>query len=319
MSTSTRTDIHRPSAPEFDPQAYVCVGVFDTCTDPMRGGGSQIERITLVRNLVAKGYKFGAGSSHQCGHCGAYIRYCALMTRDDAMEMIYVGETCLDGRFELTKGEFDALRKAAQLDRERQRLLTAFRELCEQHPGLAYATYASDIIDGYYRTATDPARALHLQARIDWALSTLADIARKARQYGDLSSKQAAFIERLWNETEEKLAAYAAKLAEAAKRPQVALQVTGKRQLVEGTVVSRKDQDDPFSYTGGTIWKILVEQADGTRVWGTEPGAFVTGKGDQVRFMAAVKVSDKDASFGFYSRPTQFEIVESAATEGVAA
>jgi hypothetical protein len=315
---NARTDVHRPSAPEFDPALYDCRGVFDTCTDPLKGGGSQQPRLDAVRALREQGYTFGPGSSHQCGHCGAHIRYCALMVREDVKQFIYVGETCLDGRFELTKGEFDALRKAAQLDREKQRLLTAYRELCERHQALAYASYAIDIIDGYINEVSDPERALHLRAGAGWALSTMADIARKARKYGDISDKQVAFLERLLVEVDEKIAARIAKDAEIANKPQAVLVVTGKRQLVEGTVISRKDQENPYSYNGGRIWKILVEQADGSRVWGTEPGAFVTDKGDRVKFMAAVKVSDKDPGFGFYSRPTGFEVVERTAAEEVA-
>jgi hypothetical protein len=112
----TRTDVHRPASADFYPELYRCVGVFDTQSE---WPDDRVARIEAVNALIAQGYRSGHGSSSQCGHCGAYIRYAALMAREDVHEWIYVGETCLGGRFEMTKVEFDTLRKNAALNGER--------------------------------------------------------------------------------------------------------------------------------------------------------------------------------------------------------
>lgn len=131
---STRTDIHRPSAPTFDPEAYDCWGVFDLTPE----WGDCGDRQRTVNSAIDAGYRFASHQTGgQCGHCGAHLRYVALMIHEGSKEMIWVGETCLAGRFEsLTKAQFDQLRKTAKLDRERQAKLAAFQELCLDCPAL---------------------------------------------------------------------------------------------------------------------------------------------------------------------------------------
>jgi hypothetical protein len=302
---TTRTDVHRPSAPEFDPEAYDCRGVFDTCTDPLRGGGSQRDRLDAVNALIEAGYRHGPGSAHQCGHCGANIRYCALLVREDVREFIYVGETCLDGRFELTKGEFDRLRKASGLDRERNRLINAFNELCDQHPALAYATYLRNVYTAVEAEYGDAAR----YSGLEWGCGVGPDIARKARQYGSASDKQLALIERIVAEQDAKLIAFEAKQAELAGAPDVEPLSAG-RQVIEGVVVARKEESAYFGYTERTVFKMLVKLDGGQRVWGTEPSSISPDKGTRVRFTATVTPKEGEPDFGFYSRPTKAEIVE---------
>jgi hypothetical protein len=325
MTTIERNDIHRPSAPEFDPAAYSLAGVFDLNPD-YPNPTSVAYRLKLINDLIARGFRCGAHGMGQCGHCGAYIRYAALMVREDAKQWIWIGETCLDGRFAMSKPEFDKLRKQAALDRARQAKLSAFRVLCEEHPAMAYATYSHNIEIGMEQESHDLARAGSLRpvrdsrlaaddyvlaSGLTWGLHTMADIAAKSRKYGEASDKQIALVARIVAEQESKWDSYLDRMTvKADEAPAATLQVTGKRQVIEGTIISRKEVEDPYSYHGGTTWKMLVELADGTRVYGTEPSAFETSKGDKVRFAAAVKVSDKDPSFGFYSRPTQFEITE---------
>lgn len=298
----TRTDIHRPSAPEFDPQAYQLRGVFDL----MRGEASAYQRnqanarIAAVKRAQDEGYVFASHQSNgQCGHCGAHIRYAALLVREDVHEMIYVGETCLDNRFlDLTKAEFDALRLNAKLDREKQRLLEGFKAACEQYPSLVEATYAGNMEIALERQFGFDYLC---EAGINFHLNVTQDIASKARRYGSISERQANLLEKLLGEIESKLNAYATKLAAKAELP--ALDVNNLR--VEGVVLKVWEEANAFG--PGDVTKMTVKLADGNIVRGTMPTSLVNAgveKGFEVTFqVSSIKVSNKDEHAGWYSRP----------------
>lgn len=171
MTMMVRTDIHRPSAEEFDPEAYICLGVFDLHPED----GDNARRQEVVRHQRELGYDLaphqrerGAG---QCGHCGAHLRYAALLRHEISGELIYVGETCLLGRFEsLTKSEFQRLRAAAALSSERRRLGARAAAQIECAPGLAEAVYVAGLADV--------------------ASSFVSDVIAKLFQYGELSVRQ---------------------------------------------------------------------------------------------------------------------------------
>lgn len=99
------------------------------------------------------------------------------------------------------------------------------------------------------------------------------------------------------------------------------------RRAITGKVVSTKEVESDF----GTGYKMLVEEVDGTRVFGSIPsnlwneveflGAYrkhawnetddVMTKlvGMELTFTATVEISKNDKSFGFFKRPTKAEIV----------
>lgn len=290
--TRVRTDIHRPSAPEFDPQAYELYGVFDF--HPEEGNGA--ERIFVVNQLLKQGYRFGSGGMGSCGHCGAHIRYGALMAHEASHEMIYVGETCLDNRFGGTKADFDALRKAAAVRAEQARKMGRFDRDCAEHPWLAYASYVRDWGD-YRRHGSK-------------AIDIVEDLVDKARRHG-LSEAQHGLGDKALGwiaESEERAVA-----RDAAKAAQVAAGVavpTG-RVAIEGTVTTVRWQDSQY---GGSL-KIRVLADEGWAVWGTAPSALSTmfhnvEKGDRVAFTATVEASNDDPTFGFYKRPTKARLIE---------
>lgn len=308
MTTTTRRrDVHAPASPNFDPQAYTCYGVFDFTPE---FDYMQIQdRITLVNKMIAKGYRFGGSATGGCGHCGTNIRYGALMARDDVMEMIWVGETCLDGRFELTKGEFQKLRKTASLNRERMAKAARFEALCDDNPDLAYATYAGNIHDAI---VDDNGARFGNVSGCSWALSTLIDIATKARKYGDPSPRQLAFVSKLMREISEKADAYTAQTTGKATETPAAPAPTGKGIQVTGTVVKVDWKENGY---GGRL-VMTVKHADGWLVWGTVPPSLVADErgyisgnsavkaGDVVSFTATVEAGDKP-EFGFFKRPTK--------------
>jgi hypothetical protein len=309
--SATRTDIHRPSAPTFDPEAYDCQGVFDLNPE----WGDNGDRIRTVNRMIQEGYRFASHQAGgQCGHCGARLRYVALLTYDPSMEMIWVGETCLSGRFEsLTKAQFDQLRKTAKLDRERQARIAAFQELCQDCPALVWATYAHNIgVAGLGDHRADlPALEQTWGQRNDksWAIGVLDDIANSANRYGNLTVKQAELIERLVGELETAEEATGARSAAKALEEANAKPVPTGRFVIEGEVLTVKPQVNDFDPFGGSVLKMLVA-GDGWKVWGTVPAAIDgVDRGDRVRFTATVKPKEGDETFGYYSRPSKAEVL----------
>lgn len=278
-STIARTDRHRPSAPEFDPQDYTCHGVFDLHPD----SGSSLRRRKIVSALVEQGYRFASGSG-KCGHCGQHIRYAALMVHI-SQEMIYVGETCLDNRFSgMTKAEFKQLQAEAKLARELALTKVAFEIACDDNQQLAYATYAENI-----RTAA-PEGALK-----DWHLDTLADIARKARQYGSATPGQLNLVERLVGELEDQLVAFTERqvirAAEQAARIDAFIGTVNekKRQFTGVVRLTYKHEDNGF----GASKMLIIDTPEGTVKWtsGTDQ-AFALHQGDEVTFIATIKAHE---------------------------
>lgn len=301
----TRTDVHAPSSIDFDPEAYELRGVFDMAPD--YPAPAMVERrLKLINSLIDAGYRSGHGSSRQCGHCGAHIRYAALMVREDVKQYIYVGEICLDNRFsDLTKGEFQALRAEAKLNRERVRMAEKFEALTDAHQAVAYATYSQNIREslGMDYDAMD-------RYGINYALYTAADIATKGRKYGELSDRQIVLVSKLMGEIESKVAKW--QTIEAAKATLPALNTD--TCMVDGTVVSFREEEDPYSYNGGTVTKVLIQLMDGNRLFGTAPRQMLdldAEPGDHVSFkVSKIKTSSKDDHFGYFSRPRQVAVVK---------
>jgi hypothetical protein len=297
MAASTRTDVHRPSAPEFDPADYQFRGVFDLHPEY----GDRRTRLTLVNKLIDAGYSFGRAphGSGQCSHCGAYIRYAAMMTHDKTMAIITIGEQCLDNRFSVDKAEFDQLRKAAAAARAEQRLLTAFNELCQETPELVWATYADNI-----GIAADESGVYwEDRNRKGFAVSTLRDIARKVRQYGAFASeKQAQLVVRLVGELEAAEAATAEREAKAAAerdaRPNAAIGEIGDRREFQGTVRWFDHFTEFYGYSEKTSTVMIIDTPEGTVKW--KASKYVElAKGVTIRIKATVKdhtVYDRDQS-----------------------
>lgn len=298
--TTTRTDAHRPSAPDFDPQAYTWTG--DAVDfNPEDGTSSResgwFDADLTIRALEAEGYSFSEvhnpelGFGVQCQHCGARLRYAALLKHESTKEMLWVGETCLDNRFSgMTKAQFDHLRKTAMLAREAAAKLAAFNEFLANHPELAPATYARNLVgDDSEKYGTS------------WATSVITDILSKLRQYGSISEKQIAFVVKLIGEIEEKIANYT--------EPVPAGPAPRGKQTIEGEIVGYKVVD---GYMGGTsTLKMIVLLDNGSKVYGTSPTSLMdANKGSRVQFSATFEAPrDEDETFAFFKRPTKAVIV----------
>lgn len=285
--TEPRTDIHRPSAEEFNPQQYEEEGCWDLHPDAM----SAPDRIAVTNRLLAEGYKFtGAWGLGRCDHCGATVRYTALMSHQPTKGLIWVGEECLWNRFGLSSAEFHKLRETARLNRERQ---TKAEKLQKALDGFDAAAIAA------YQWATNDTEASHIAV----------DIARKIEKYYDPSEKQLAFLVKLHTEHLERERRKAERAA-AVDAGEITPCPEG-RQTVRGVILSVKWVDDEFSYNGGTL-KMLVQDERGFRVYGTCPSSLSSSeelRGSVVEFSANLQPKAADPTFGFYSRPTKARLI----------
>jgi len=327
---SGRTDVHRPV--EFNPEDYEYVGAFDNHPEPGSyvGPGGEFEvapGVTVHGTNFANaerrylgglletstGTRYGDGS--QCDHCGARIRYVAVYRHKPTGDHIAVGETCADGRLPLDKATFDRLRKSANLDRKRQARKNAARAKVAELDGpvatLLDRETDPDSLDGGMRRA--------------WDHEIVSDIRRRLWTYGEVSDRQIDLVHRIRErETAEP------------PPPVPEVPVPEGTYVVEGTVKAMRWQESRW---GGAVKMLVeVETPNGNyRVWGSLPKALSDlyeidsgprlanggfdvkhipkGVGKKIQFKAGVERSDREESFGFFSRPTQAKVIEDTATE----
>lgn len=274
---TTRTDIHRAASPDFDPEAYDLLGVFDL--NPEWGdGGARMQAINLA---VRQGYSF-AEAPHptgQCSHCGAHLRYAALMLHVDSKTLMYIGEQCLDNRFCLSKAEFQDARRRGAARSERGARHRKIEQLCEEHPLLAWLTY-TQVLDNDF----------------------LADVAEKLGRHGELSDRQIAAAERaLLRDTERR----DRKVVEDLARPPA----PSGEVVVTGVIRTTRCDPSPFAY-GRYVFKMLVESDAGWKVWSTLPRALDGAeRGTRVTFTADLTPSDDDPAFAFGKRPRRARVI----------
>jgi hypothetical protein len=290
-----RTDAHAPASPNFDPEAYDCWGVFDTAPD----NTDSAARGKAVTTLLDKGYRIGSGSSAQCGHCGTFIRYAALMVRYDMEEFIFVGQDCLINRFEdLTKAEFTLLRKAAKLNRERASKKQVAEQTFSDNPWLAeIPTYGGTFLDSLYEQAQGGKSLTEKQ--IEAGIKALDKAKEREEQFQARKAQETVLIEQ-------------------------GVQAPEGKVIVTGTVLSVKWQESAY---GGSL-KMLVESDEGWKVWSSVPkslqgtSALVGGEewkfsqdvqaGERIEFTATLTPSDKDPLFAFAKRPTKAQVLTTA-------
>lgn len=267
----TRTDVHRPSA--LVPEDYEYAYGYDAHPDCMNASYVQAQ----VERLREEGYRFGGPEGRGCQHCGANIRYVAVLKHVPTKTLIRVGETCL-ARFDLTTDEFHALRKAAALDRQKQRIKNRRLAFFAQYPDAetAYGWASERVAAGEY----------------GWE-GTRHNYVSRINREGDASQRFTALILRDMVRTEQREAERA---EQDATRTAV---VEGDGVTITGKVVSVKFKED--GYGGRMVW--TVEDDRGFLVWGSVPRSVDPERGDRVRFKANVTRSDRDESFGFAKRP----------------
>lgn len=301
----TRTDIHRPSSPDFDPEAYTLLGVFDL--DPEWPTGDRQRRMEIINAWLAKGYSF-AGAPHptgQCDHCGAHIRYEALTAHAPTRTLIEFGETCLDNRLGHTAESFQALRRAAAERALRTREANRRHEIRE-----AVTEWLSE-------PGTNPL-LVELSYRGNGGTvdgnDFLDDIARKLLEYGYLTERQesatVAAIERAiqWQARDDRRA------AETVARQATASPAPSGRVVITGTVLATWVKDTDFGFS--TRWRVQTDA--GWHALGNVPRALLDDhdaddlRGARVRFTATVSPFDDDPTAAWTTRPTKAAVLDTA-------
>lgn len=314
----TRTDIHRFS--QINPADYEGVLSFARPTgyadagynwyevlaslknEPVEqtiygGDGRALIRIgsRTVKPLPKIAGKFFSQAPCTCDICGARFTFGDVWQHKATGEVITVGHDCAD-KFGLLldRRDLDAYRDAVKAKRLAERRLVSRRDSLR-----VFAKAHPDLLQAF--------RCRHHIVR-----DIRARLIRDAHQHIDavasLSDKQVELVHRIAKQEAEKATRPVEKL--------VAAPVTGKRQVVEGVVVSVKTHDG--AYGESTKMTVKVETADGVWLaWGTAPvalleagafGAWGEGqiglKGKKVRFEAVLKAG-KEPHFALFSRPTK--------------
>lgn len=280
-----RTDAHSPKNLVTEDYEYA----FAYDAHPEAGEGPF--RVTMLKGLIAEGYKFTrVHGGDTCDHCGARLRYIAVLKHLPTKGLIKVGETCLENRFERATSEFHALRTTARLNAEQRRKAERIADLVAAHPLLAWLTYNTvEALDGYNEF--------------------IESIGYKMLRDGALSDRQIESVEkaivRATEFADKKAARKAAEEAAKASGEMEPVPATDARIQITGEVLSTKTVETQF----GVQFKMLVRDDRGFKVYGTEPTSIQALKGSRVTFMAKVERSRDDEFFGFFSRPTKAAIL----------
>lgn len=302
----TRTDVHAPKNLKPEDYEFVACGNFPTAE---LDGFSPLA--STHRHVIDEGWTFADTSEETgrgCQHCGAFLVYYAILKHLPSHRLIRVGETCLDNRFSLANAEFQKLRKAAKLNRER-------RKLSDKRDAFLSGT----LNDGsLMRDLYEWAKEQSAFDRDGYAESFEAKFVRFIDRFGEVSDKFIAAIQR----SKVRQAEWAAKKAEEAK---TAAPVIEGKITVTGEILSLKWRDSAY---GGAL-KMVVRDDRGFKVWGTVPSnvlaqldvnlAALHTDGNahyykdllpqRIIFAATIKKSDDDATFGFFSRPTNANLI----------
>ena len=286
-ATRTRTDIHAPTG--LVTEDYTYVASFDNELPPFASPRTMTHFYAnqqRLLSLVATSTSAHRGLT-RCHHCGASIRYIAILRHTPTSQHIAVGETCLSNRFERATTEFQALRKQAALDAAEHRIRAAVAEFLDAHPDLAFMGDKDYTTDNTF----------------------IADVACKLRRYGSLSERQVEAVRESLVRDEERAKRDAQRAAEIA----AAAPVPTGRIVIEGEVVGIKVVPGFTRYDPPTT-KLTIKADAGWRVWVTCPsGITEVERGNRVRLTATVEASEKDPTFGFGKRPTKAEVVGRAA------
>lgn len=229
----TRTDIHRPSA--INPEDYEFVAV-KYIGNSERGEETTIgSRQIIAQHILRTGGRY-SGHEHggTCHVCGANALYLAVWYHEKTNTYICTGEECAD-KMDLLGADFQAVRKQVKRDKAyRTGRAKAERVLTERNMQDVWAIYSATARDDF-----------------QFEERTIADIVSKLVQYGDLSEKQWAFVEKLVTQISERGQKKAKRDALHAQDASISQHVgnVGERITIEGTVFFRASFDGVYGTT----------------------------------------------------------------------
>lgn len=293
-----RTDIHRPAI--ADPAEYEDVGYIDN--HPEEGGCWWAQGYPGNRKYFEGHYSERGG----CDHCGHHsLRYVTLFVHKPTDTIIAVGQSCAS---KLSMSSRHAVEAKREIERQAlQRKVDAYKEANPE---------VSHFLEGVYE------EAIFVGGEFRFFLM---DLRHKLIQYGELSEKQTAVVEKAIENQKRFEEERAKKKAEEPDPSPVP--VTEERIQITGKILSVKWK--PGYMPGEEVAKMLVLDDRGFKVWGTRPESLLVradndegfieqngfmhrpaGKGDRVTFQAKVTVSNDDETFGFFKRPTKAEVID---------
>lgn len=285
---SNRTDCHRPA--ELDPATYSYVGwiyqgdseaVLEAIHGAFHHDPTDLdpEKVRRSNHLFDGNYK----AKHTCDHCGAWFHWGNVYRHRPTNQIVVVGHICAE-RFRLESRAAwiqEQVRRQQEANERRHAILTAAREWLaeEEHQDLV------PIIG-------EEAQPTH---------AILVDLKRSLFQWGHLTDPQIELARKIDRELK----------TPKVEKPKTDV-VNGKAVVITGTVISTRSEESTFGYRQ-VIYKMLVEDDRGFRVWGSVPSAIgSTERGERVTFTADVERSQDDASFGFFKRPRKAQVIEPA-------
>lgn len=278
----SRKDIHRPSA--MNPKDYRVLAVGEVERDFNHETGRDVNYLVL-HEIAPRWSELGQPDQStweghredQCDHCGAHIKYFSVIEHIHTGEIITVGLNCT-GRF--ASGDWNYYREFLKTQAINDRRERKWREA---HPDLGIALQFC------------------LSAKAGRVASK---IAHGLRQWG-ISDKQTEVIRREY-------ADYLERLRKAETQPETTC--PAGRHTVTGTVLSVKEVENNYAVSRWDpehIYKMLVQDERGFKVYGTLPGCFGRAiQGHRVTFRAEIEPSAKDPFFGIYKRPTKAECLD---------
>lgn len=277
MTTTKRTDIHRPSAIIPADYQYVTSYHLATTVDGWPVPPYNVDYVIELRHTHTFARTGGLG---KCSICGANFIYGDVWCHEPTGEHLHVGQDCA------AKYEMMADRSAFEVETDRRKA-TAVRSAIRAEEATRRAGFL----------AAHPG----LEAALAVEHNIIADIASRFRQYGNLSEKQIALV---------------MKIAAEATTPRAVEQhvaaPTG-RQTFRGVVVSAKAHEGSFGIESKMTVKVTT--LNGTWLaWSTIPAALLdtVPVGEQGRYAnlrgAEVEITatlspGKDAHFAFAKRP----------------
>jgi hypothetical protein len=328
-----RKDIHRPSVLVVADYEFVAYDYYGSDGSGLAMAG---ERKLFREHMARSGGKF---SSHEhsgsCHVCGAGALFVGKFWHRPSNQYVVLGEDCSRKMEMGNPAAFKSFRKAIGVEREAIAGKSKAKGVLEAAGlGKAWELYEAEAA---YRKEFAAENAAWQEANPEPELIsdrtgygviavgapkfkeysrdelTALDIVGRLVKWGSISDKAASFLGSLLERIEkapelaaEKAAAKALELANASPVPVVA-----GRVLVTGEVLTVRQQEGFY----GVQIKMLVKASDGWKVWGTVPSALVdeVEKGSVVEFSAAIKPSDDDKYFGFFSRPSKAKVIKALA------
>lgn len=250
-----------------------------------------------------------ANSSHSvtgCDLCGTAIKN-QYFVGDSTGRVFKLGSECirkLDQRMYKASRELRnaALRSVRDADRQ-----AAARKRTEAERAAREAEQTAWIEANPWWTAL----LNHERAKLD---TTIQSLAASFARYGTLTENQ----QKLAQNTLERW-----------QRPAAEVPLCSSRTTVRGIVLAVKEDDRSFYPSMKALIEVTAPNGGTYKLWGSRPTvrgsgfgpynkANIVEKGDTVEFDAVITRSDRDPSFGFFSRATKVRIVSKLNPPGVA-